>query len=121
VLRLLERWPTQEQLAGATREELVEFARAAHHGRPERFADQVAGALAGSHFLARPALIGAKADSIRLAARQLLLIAEQRKLWGWASPPSASRSTFAEMAVTLRLRWPCSEAAAYARSRAGPH
>ncbi len=81
VLRLLERWPTQEQLAGATREELVEFARSGHHGWPERFADQIAAALAGSHFLARPALIRAKADSIRLAARQLLLIAEQRKVW----------------------------------------
>jgi transposase len=81
VLRLLERWPTQQQLSGATREELVEFARAGHHGWPERFAGQVAAALAASHFQARPALIRAKADSIRLAARQLLLIAEQRKLW----------------------------------------
>jgi hypothetical protein len=81
VLRLLERWPTQDQLASATRDELVEFARSGHHGWPERFADQVAAALAGSHFLARPALVRAKADTIRLAARQLLLIAEQRKLW----------------------------------------
>ena len=81
VLRLLERWPTQEHLAAATRDELVEFARAGRHGWPERFADQVATALAGSHFLARPALVRAKTDSIRLAARQLLLIADQRKSW----------------------------------------
>ena len=59
---------------------LVEFARAGHHGWPERLADQVTAALAGSHFLARPALVRAKADSIRLAARQLLLIAEQHKV-----------------------------------------
>ncbi len=80
-LRPLERWPTQEQLAGATREELVMFARAAHHGRPERFADRVQDALRHAHFQARPGLVRAKAQSIRLAARQLLLITEQRKLW----------------------------------------
>jgi transposase len=81
--RPLSVWPetTQEQLAEATREELVEFARPGRHGWPERFADQVQAALAGSHFQTRPALLRAKADSIRLAARQLLLIAEQRKLW----------------------------------------
>jgi hypothetical protein len=76
VLRLLERWPTQEQLAGATREELVAFAHAAHHGWPERLADRVQEALGHAHFLARPALVRAKAQSIRLAARQLLRITE---------------------------------------------
>lgn len=81
ILRLLERWPTQERLAEATREELAAFARSGRHGRPERFADQVLAALASSHFQARPALVRAKTDSIRLAARQLLLIGEQRKQW----------------------------------------
>ena len=46
VLRLLQRWPTQPELAGACREELVEFARAGRHGWPDRFADRVAAALA---------------------------------------------------------------------------
>ena len=45
VLRLLARWPTQPELAGASREELVTFARASRHGWPERFADRVAAAL----------------------------------------------------------------------------
>ena len=46
VLRLLERWPTQTELAVASREDLVSFARAGRHGWPDRFADQVTTALA---------------------------------------------------------------------------
>src|SRR6266545_3274517 len=41
ILKLLERWPTRDQLAAAARDELVGFARAAHHGWPDRFADRV--------------------------------------------------------------------------------
>lgn len=81
VLRLLERWPTHQQLAHAGRTELIEFARASRHGWPERFADRVLAALARSNFEARPSLVRAKADSILLAARQLQLIADQRKRW----------------------------------------
>lgn len=80
-LRLLERWPGSEQLDNAGHSELVEFARSSHHGYPERFADRVMAALAKANFQARSGLVRAKADSIRLAARQLLLIAEQRKRW----------------------------------------
>ncbi|MEJ2871991.1 transposase, partial [Actinomycetospora sp. OC33-EN08] len=46
VLRLLERWPSQPELAAAERTEVVEFARGARHGWPDRFADRVAEALA---------------------------------------------------------------------------
>ena len=46
LLRLLERWPTAVELGRATRDELIAFARSAHHGWPERFADRVAAALA---------------------------------------------------------------------------
>lgn len=82
VLRLLERWPSHQELAAAvSTEELTEFARAGHHGWPERFAGQVAEALASSQFEARPSLVRAKGASIRLGAAQLLLIAEQRRQW----------------------------------------
>jgi transposase len=81
MLRLLERWPTAADLRAATRDELVAFARSAHHGWPERFADRVTAALASEQFAARPALVRAKADTIRLAARQLLLLGAQRRAW----------------------------------------
>jgi transposase len=81
MLRLLERWPTAADLGTATRDELGAFARSAHHGWPDRFADRVTAALAGEQFVARPALVRAKADTIRLAARQLLLLGAQRRAW----------------------------------------
>lgn len=80
-LRLLERWPTAEALAAVSRDELVAFALSAKHGWPERFADKVAAALAGDHFVPRDYLIRAKADTIRLAATQLLAIGAQRRVW----------------------------------------
>lgn len=81
ILRLLERWPTEAALAAAGRDELVAFARDAHHGWPDRFADRVAEALAAERFTARPYLVRAKASTIRLAAGQLLLISAQRRAW----------------------------------------
>ena len=81
ILKLLERWPTHQTLATASWEELLDFARAAHHGWPERFADQVAQALAADHFTPRDYLVRAKADTIRLAAVQLLAIGTQRRAW----------------------------------------
>ena len=80
-LRLLERWPTHQALAAASQEQLAAFARSNHHGWPERFADGVRQALGSANFVARPGLVRAKADSIRLAAQQLLLIGQQRKAW----------------------------------------
>ena len=81
VLRLLQRWPTQPELAGACREELVEFARAGRHGWPEKFADRVAAALAAPSLPTRDYLVRAKAAGIRLAAVQLLALHEARRGW----------------------------------------
>jgi transposase len=80
-LRLLERWPTAQALASASREELVAFVREGGHGWADHFADKVARALAGDQFQARPYLVGAKADTIRLTAAQLLAIGRQRRVW----------------------------------------
>jgi transposase len=81
MLKLLERWPTRDQLAAASHQELVAFARAARHGWPDRFAERITAALAGDHFTPRDYLVRAKADTIRLAATQLLAIGAQRKAW----------------------------------------
>jgi transposase len=81
LLRMLERWPTTNALVGATRDELVGFARACRHGRPDRFADKVAQALATEHFTPREYLVRAKEGTIRLTAAQLLAIGAQRRAW----------------------------------------
>lgn len=81
ILKLLQRWPTAGELAAAGRDEVEALARAAKHGWPDRFADRVTQALAGDHFQARDYLIRAKADTIRLACAQLLLLREQRRAW----------------------------------------
>lgn len=80
-LVMLERRPSAPALAGASRAELVAFARDAHHGWPERFAERVIGAMAAEHFAPRPYLVRAKADTIALGARRLLAIAAQRRAW----------------------------------------
>jgi hypothetical protein len=81
VLRLLQRWPTQPELAAASREELVAFARTGRHGWPERFADRVTAALAAPSLPTRDYLVRAKAAGIRLAAVQLLALHEARRGW----------------------------------------
>jgi len=81
VLRLLERWPTQPELAAASREELVAFARTGKHGWPERFADRVTAAVATPSLPTRDYLVRAKAAGIRLAAVQLLALHEARRGW----------------------------------------
>ncbi len=81
VLRLLERWPSAKALANASRQEIVDLARNAHHGWPERFADRVADALAPSQFVAPDNRVRAKEGTIRLTAAQLLLIGAQRRAW----------------------------------------
>jgi hypothetical protein len=68
VLRLLERWPTQAELAEASHAELVGLARAGRHGWPDRFADRVTAALAAPALSTRDYLVRAKAAGIRLAA-----------------------------------------------------
>lgn len=80
-LRLLERWPTANALAEASREDLVAFARAGRHGWPDRFADRVEAALTAENFEARDWLVRAKTDTIRLLATQLLALGTQRRAW----------------------------------------
>lgn len=80
-LRLLERWPTANALATASRDDLVAFARAGRHGWPERFADRVQNAMTEDNFVARDWLARAKADTITLAATQLLTLGAQRRRW----------------------------------------
>jgi transposase len=81
MLRLLGRWPTRDPLARAAHPERVAVARAGRHGWPDRFADHIAQALAADHFTPRDYLVRAKADTIRLAATQLLAIGAQRRVW----------------------------------------
>ena len=80
-LRMLERWPSAQDLAAASGQEVEDFARSARHGWPGRFAGRVAEALAEPRLAVRPELARAKAGSIRLAAAQLLLLRAQRKVW----------------------------------------
>lgn len=61
ILRMLERWPSQPDLAKATRAELTAFARAGRHGGPERFADRVAEAVARPALPAREYMVWAPA------------------------------------------------------------
>lgn len=79
--RLLERWPSAEDLAGADRADIAALARAGRHGWPDRFADRVVAVLAGAHLPTRPELARAKTGTIRLAAAQLLLLHQQRRVW----------------------------------------
>jgi transposase len=81
MLRLLQKWPTAAALAAVSRDELIDWARAAHSGYLQRFADGVQTALARDQFTAPAHLVRAKADTIRLTAGQLLLIDAQRRAW----------------------------------------
>ena len=78
-LQLLQRWPSAQALAAASRQEIEDFARSARHGWPGRFADRVTGAMATAQLTVRPELARAKAGSIQLAAAQLLLRAQRRQ------------------------------------------
>jgi transposase len=81
VLRLLERWSTQGELAQASRDELEAFARAGRRGWPDRFANRVIDALAAPSLPTKDYLVRAKAAGIRLAAVQLLALHETRRGW----------------------------------------
>jgi transposase len=78
LLNLLQAWPTADEMAAADPQEITALARAARHGWPDRLARRIADALTGPHFQARDYLVSAKADTIRLARAQLLLLREQR-------------------------------------------
>ena len=81
VLHLLQRWPSHAELADAGRDAIEAFARTHRHGWPDRFADRVMAALAAPRLAVRPELARAKAGSIRLAATQLVLLRQQRRVW----------------------------------------
>jgi hypothetical protein len=80
-LRMLERWPHRGSAGQRLPGGLVAFARTNHNKYAERFADRAQAALAKTHFSAPSYLVRAKADAIRLAAAQLLLIGAQRRAW----------------------------------------
>lgn len=80
-LKLLARWPSHDALAAAGAEEIATFARAARHGWPDRYTHRVQAALTTRQLTAKPYLVAAKTDTIRLAAAQLLLIHDQRRVW----------------------------------------
>jgi Transposase/Transposase IS116/IS110/IS902 family len=81
ILKLLQRWPSADALAQASRQELEDFARQARHGWPGRLAGRVMEALAAPRLAVRPELARAKAGTIALAASQLLLLRDQRRAW----------------------------------------
>ena len=81
VLRLLERYPTAEAANKATDAELEALFRQGRHGWPTRAVARLREALASSQFVAKPYLVRAKADAIRLAATQLLALGAQRRAW----------------------------------------
>jgi transposase len=81
VLKLLERWPTEQALAEASDQELEAFFRSCRHGWPERAVGRVRQALGSSRFAPKAHLVRAKEDTIRLAASQLLLLHAQRRAW----------------------------------------
>jgi transposase len=78
---MLERWPTANALAEASRKDLVGLARSCRHGWPGRFADTVEAALGAEQLRPKDYLVRAKADTIRLTATQLLAIGRQRRAW----------------------------------------
>jgi transposase len=80
-LRLIERWPSAAELAAAGRDDVEALARSNRHGWPDRLAERVAAALAAPRLPVRAELARAKTGSIRLAAAQLLLLRQQRRIW----------------------------------------
>ena len=80
-LRFLERWPTATAAGALTEAELVAFLREQGHFRPDAAAARIHTALHADVLAAPAHLAAARAGAIRLAARQLLLLREQRAAW----------------------------------------
>jgi transposase len=80
-LQVLARYPTAEAARAATGAELEALFRSAKHGWPDRAAARLREALDSSQFIPKTYLVRAKADTIRLAATQLLAIGAQRRAW----------------------------------------
>ena len=94
-LKLLERWPSADALAAASREEVEALARSARHGWPGRFADRVTEAMAAARLAPRPALARAKAG-LDPAGRRPAAAAARNGAPGsgaWASCCSARPAT----------------------------
>jgi transposase len=81
VLKLLARWPSHDQLAAVSGEEIEAFARAAQHGWPAKFAARVADALAREQLPVKDYLVRAKTTTIALTAAQLLALRQARREW----------------------------------------
>jgi len=80
-LRFLERWPTASAAGTLTVAELVAFLREQGHFRADAAAARIHAALHADILAAPSHLAAARAGAIRLAARQLLLLREQRAVW----------------------------------------
>jgi transposase len=80
-LRFLERWPTATEAGALSEAELVAFLRAQGHFRPAAAAARIHAALHADVLAAPTHLADARAGAIRLGARQLLLLREQRAAW----------------------------------------
>ena len=80
-LRFLERWPTAAEADALSEAELAAFLRAQGHFRADVAAGRIHAALHADVLAAPPHLAAARAGAIRLAARQLLLLREQRAAW----------------------------------------
>jgi transposase len=80
-LRFLEFWPSATEAGALSEAELVAFLRRQGHSRPDAAATRIYAALHADVLAAPPHLAAARAGAIRLAARQLLLLREQRAAW----------------------------------------
>jgi transposase len=80
-LQVLASYPTAEALRAASDAELEALLRRARHGWPDRALRKLREAMSSSQFTPKPYLVRAKADTIRLAATQLLAIGAQRRAW----------------------------------------
>ena len=77
-LRFLERWPSAAEAGAVSEAEVAAFLRAQGHSRATSAAARIHAALHADVLAAPTHLAEARAGAIRLAARQLLLLREQR-------------------------------------------
>jgi transposase len=80
-LRFLEGWPSAAEAGALSEAEIATFLRRQGHHRSDAAAARVHAALHADVLAAPAHLATARAGAIRLAARQLLLLREQRAAW----------------------------------------
>jgi transposase len=78
-LRMLERWPSQDQLVPVSDDELLEFAKACGNRWRKRWAQRVRVALDTEQFVVPEHLMRAKAGTIRFNAGRLLALHTERQ------------------------------------------